>query len=145
MMRKRLLLILGCLASMLLAGYVTLRLTAPRHRITKETIEKIQKGMTEEEIEAVFGVPAGVYGKGALTGVYAVAPPPGTPQLLGLTGKHFGLELIVFERGKEWVGEDVCVYCRFDEASRVQEIHRGNVVPGGNESFLAKLRRWLGI
>jgi hypothetical protein len=29
----------GCMASVLLASYVTLRLTAPRHRITKENID----------------------------------------------------------------------------------------------------------
>ena len=140
MTRKRLLPIFGCLAAMLLAGYVTLRLTAPKqHRITRENIDKIHKGMTEEAVEAVFGVPAGVYGRDARTGAYAAMGPVVSRAMIGL-------ELIKRQGGKEWVGEDCALYIRFDDAGCVQEMHWGFVQPGGrHESFLDKLRRWLGI
>ena len=59
--RKRLLLMLACLAAVLLAGYGTLRLTAARHNITDESIQAIQEGMTEKEVETVLGGRAGVY------------------------------------------------------------------------------------
>jgi hypothetical protein len=52
--RKRLLLILGCLAMVLLAGYALLWLTAPRE-ITDEMYYSLQKGMTEEQIEGILG------------------------------------------------------------------------------------------
>jgi len=52
MKRKRLLLILGCLAGVLLAGYSTLWLTASRQHITEENIQAIKMGMTEAEVEA---------------------------------------------------------------------------------------------
>ena len=61
MKRKHLLLILVCLAVMLLAGYATLRLTAPNHRITRKNLKAIEFGMAEREVEEIFGVPAGDY------------------------------------------------------------------------------------
>jgi hypothetical protein len=53
----------------LLAGYATLWLTAPRHRITAKNIEAIQEagargGITKGKIEEIFGVPAGNYSSG---------------------------------------------------------------------------------
>src|SRR5579859_6594788 len=70
-MRKRLLLFLVCLVSVLLAGYVTLRLTAPpKHRITWDNICAIKKGMTQEEVESILGVPAGVYSSRPRVGLY---------------------------------------------------------------------------
>ena len=61
MKHKRLLLILGCLMSVLLAGYVTLRLSAPRHRITADNIQAIRAGMTAKEVEEILGAPPGYY------------------------------------------------------------------------------------
>jgi hypothetical protein len=55
MKHKRLLLILGGLAAVLLAGYGTLRLTAPRPKLTLENIEAIDDGMTEQEVEKILG------------------------------------------------------------------------------------------
>jgi hypothetical protein len=106
--------------------------------ITRENIEKIKTGMTEEEVEAIFAVPAGVHGKGVLTGTYGLVP--------WVSWNATGLELIKKQGGKEWVGEDCGVYVRFDEVGRVNDLIRGNyVINGGNESFLDKLRRWLGM
>jgi hypothetical protein len=139
MKRKRLLLIVGCLAAVLLAGYVTLWLTAPKqHRITQENISRIHKGMTEEAVEAVFGVPAGVYGKDGGSGGYFIP---------GVSWNISGQELIKRQGGKEWVGEDCALYVRFDDVGCVQEM-RGSVFvqrDGRHESFLDNLRRWLGM
>jgi len=129
MKHKRLLLIVGCLATVLVAGYVTLRLSAPGHRITEKSFSAIQKGMTEEEVEAVLGAKAGVVT--GRTGIYA--------RMWGASG----IEMIKNHGGKEWVGENVSVYVRFDEAGRAKDVLLGDVP--GEESFLGKLRRWLGM
>jgi hypothetical protein len=153
MKRKTLLLILGSLAAVLLAGYGTLRLTAPRHRITDENFAAIQKGMTEAEVEAILGVPAGVYSSKGNTGFYG---PPLAP-FMGFGGSSIEKEPIWGEfllgsgsflvqtlGGKEWVGEDLCVYVRF-EAERVVATRCGEIIPSTDVSFLAKLRRWFGM
>jgi outer membrane protein assembly factor BamE (lipoprotein component of BamABCDE complex) len=141
-MRKRLLILLVCLISVLLAGYVTLRLTAPRHRITEENFAAIQKGMTEEEVEAILGAPAGVYGSGDKTGNYFV-------RITRIPREGFtfrsGLDLIRTRGGKEWVGEAISVYIIFDETGGVKEALGGFFLHNVPESFLAKLRRWVGI
>jgi len=154
MNRKRLLLILGCLGLLLLAGYATLWLTAPRHRITEENIEAIKEGMTEKEVEAILGAQAGDYSSKQTGGQFAEieviiipaprAQPVGKTRSIftGFTGPDF-----VKSRGggKYWVGEETGVWVRFDEAGRVAEIWPGLSTPSGNESFLDKLRRWLGM
>jgi hypothetical protein len=134
--RKRLLLILGSLAAVLLAGYGTLRLTAPRHHITEETFQAIQEGMTEKEVETILGAKAGVYTSRCQTGAYPVGR-CGDPVV--------GCDLMRGCPGKEWVTEGISVYVLFDEHDRVARTHKGIGVLTGNESFLAKLRRWLGI
>lgn len=147
MKRKRLLLILGCLASVLLAGYVTLRLTAPRHRITGENIEAIREGMTEEEVEAILGAPAGDYSSKQTGGqfpeieIIIIPHRRSRPEWKIITGP----DLVKSRGGKYWVGEATGVWVRFDEAGQVAEILPGWSIPSGNESFLTKLRRWLGM
>jgi outer membrane protein assembly factor BamE (lipoprotein component of BamABCDE complex) len=137
MKRKRLLLILGCLGLVLLAGYVTLRLTAPPgHRITWDNICAIKKGMTQADIKAILGVPPGVYSS-TPTGYYFFSNyNRGSPPT--------GLELIKTFGGKEWVGDGVSAYVLFDENGRAVEIH-GGLVLDGDESFLDKIRHWLGM
>jgi hypothetical protein len=44
-----------------LAAFWGVRLLTPRHRINRESLEKIQVGMTLEEVEAILGVPPGDY------------------------------------------------------------------------------------
>jgi len=139
--RKRLLLIFASLAAVLLAGYGSLRLTAPRHRITEENFEAIQKGMTEEEVEAILGVPAGVYVSGARTGWYRLSEGRGFslkgPVLIWLFG---GNEWVA----KEWVAKEISVVVWFHKDGRVAQTCKG-WTESGNEPFLAKLRRWLGM
>lgn len=131
-MRKRLLLILGCLVAVLLAGYLTLWLTAPRHHITEENVAAIKEGMTEGEVEAILGVKAGDYSSKQTGGQF---------EDIGTTGP----DIVKSRGGKYWVGEETGVWVRFDEAGQVADIWPGFFIPSGNESLLAKLRRWLGI
>ena len=141
MRHKRLLLIFGCLAAVLLAGYVTLRLTAPRHRITPENIRAIKKGMTEQEAEEILGAPAGDYSsaKNREWFVDTINFRDGT----GSTIPLFSLSDLVEKRGgKFWVGDEAIIWVSFDEAGQATEMY-GSVFP--NESLLAKLRRWLGM
>jgi len=150
MKRKRLLLIVGCLAAVLLAGYATFRLTAPRHRITIESFQAIREGMTELEVEAVLGAPAGVYSTEAQTGFYLPKFRISWPAkwIYASDADIFirtGSDLIEKQGGKEWVGEELSIYICFNEGGRVLESRSGQVPPTRNESFLAKLRRWLGI
>jgi outer membrane protein assembly factor BamE (lipoprotein component of BamABCDE complex) len=145
---KRLLLIVAFFASFLLAGYVALRLTVPCNQITEQSLLAIEMGMTEEQVEELFGVPAGDYGSGGGTGWYSSAPKDAAMEkTITYQNKHFfeGTDFVKFLGGKEWVGEDMSVYVQFDQAGRVQEVLRGDVSPTRGESFLAKLRHWLGI
>jgi len=142
MKRKRLLLIVGCLVAILLAGYGTLRLTAPRHRITWETVQAIQKGMTEEDIKAFLGVEAGDYSSKKYGGKFYEIPGGKFP---GTTPGIKGYDLVKEWGGKFWVSDEAAVWVRFDEAGRVTESLRGSVPEDGDESFLTKLRRWLGM
>lgn len=123
-MRKRLLILLVCLVSMLLAGYVMLWLTTPRHRITLDAIEAIDVGMTEKEVEVILGAPAGNYS--SLNSVEAA-------ELLGCYDKP---------GDKRWVSEKLCVGVRFDATGKVTTFDWYHY---HNNSFLAKLRRWRGI
>jgi hypothetical protein len=132
MKRKHLLLLFACLVAVLLAGYVTLRLTTPSHRITVESFEAIQVGMTEKEVEDIIGVPAGIYAPGALTGLYGFDKER-SRATRGLDRKP----------GKEWVARDVCIFVGFKDG-RVVETFRG-WPQGYDEPLLAKLRRWLGV
>jgi hypothetical protein len=124
MKHKRLLLFLGCLAAVLLAGYATLRLTARQHRITRENVQVIEKGMTEDQVEVILGAPAGDYS----------------------SKRRFQFRHVLAKRwsGKFWGSDEAAIWVHFDEAGPVTKVVYGLTEPV-NESFLAKLRRWLGM
>jgi hypothetical protein len=136
--RKLVLLVLGCLALVLMAGYVTLWLTASRHRITQENLNKIQKGMTEKQVEAMLGARPGDYSSGQTVVFFAEAKDPGIINLFEPA------DLVKERGGKCWVADDAALWLRFDDGGHVTEVDFGMTWPG-NESFLAKLRRWLGM
>jgi outer membrane protein assembly factor BamE (lipoprotein component of BamABCDE complex) len=152
MKRKRLLLILICLASVLLSGYLALRLMSlSNDKITQENFDKIKLGMTENEVEALLGGPAGVYTFKAITGQYSVRGGRQRDVMIDESrwtlGRGFailsGLDLIKEKGGKEWVAEEYAVFVRFDEHGRVVESEWSWFGVIENESFLARLRRWL--
>jgi hypothetical protein len=59
-MRRRALLATGA-AVLLLIGFAALRLAAPRPRLTDETYHAIDAGMSESDVVAILGSPAGDY------------------------------------------------------------------------------------
>jgi outer membrane protein assembly factor BamE (lipoprotein component of BamABCDE complex) len=139
MKRKRLLLILGCLAAGLLAVFWTLPLKTFRNdKITLGSREKIRVGMTEREVETILGGPAGVYAPVRNTGEYCVSG--FTPSSVAMVS---GKNLIQRQGGKEWVGETTAFLVQFDQNGKVSTFMAGLAIP--NESFLDKLRRWLGL
>jgi hypothetical protein len=131
-MRNRLFLVFVSLALVLLAGYATLRFTAP----TPIDIDAIQKGMTVEEIEALLGCP----GSSKKIGFYYCPPSRDvfSPK-----------DQIPLPGGKEWIGEGksfrITVYVWFDGEGRALGKVGGLIPPAMEESFLAKLRHRLGI
>jgi hypothetical protein len=140
MKRKRMLLILGCLAAVLLAGYGTLRLTVPGpHRINLDNILSLRPAMTEGQIEEILGARAGVFSSHGRTGFYFIEDVANDLEIM-----KTGLELIQEKAGKEWVADDFTVYVRFDGAGRAQEILQG-YLDNSEPTLLAKLRRWLGM
>src|SRR5262249_55318271 len=60
--KKWMFLALGILAmTAVVAAYVALGLSAPRHRINDEGFKMIQVGMTQPQVEALLGRPPGLY------------------------------------------------------------------------------------
>ena len=119
--RKRLLLFFGCLAAVVLAGYGTLRLTVPRHRITGHNIQTIELGMTEVRVKEILGAEAGDYSTKRLE--------------LNWSRKAYG---------KFWIADEAAIWVGFDETGQVAAIIYGWGLREP-ESFLANLRRWLGM
>ena len=80
--------------------------------------------MTEKEVEIILGAPAGNYS--SLDSLEAA-------DLLGCYDRP---------GDKKWVSDKICVAVRFDAAGKVTtfDYYRYH-----NNSFLAKLRRWLGM
>jgi hypothetical protein len=114
----------GCLAAVLLAGYVTLRLTAPRLRLTYDNIEAIEEGMTEKEVEMILGAPAGNYSF--------------------LNSRDPADLLPCYDKpgDKLWVTDQICLGVRFDAAGKVTTF---DYYRYRTRSFFAKIRDWLGL
>jgi hypothetical protein len=134
MKRKRLLLIVGCLVAFVL-GFGIPWLTAPR--FTRENIHAIQIGMTEQQVNSVLGTKAELF--------------PSERTRYGNRGTSTGVSLFrdplardAGQLGKEWLGEKISVFVWFDEAGRVVQFTDG-IILEDDESFLTKLRRWLGM
>jgi hypothetical protein len=64
--RERPILILWLLGVLLLlaGGGMFLWVSGHRHRINQESVAKIERGMTEQQVEEILGVPEGDYGDG---------------------------------------------------------------------------------
>ena len=139
MKRKRLLLILGSLAAVLLAGFGTLRFKVTSHRINLDNILAIKPGMTEAQIEDLLGARAGVFSTQGRTGFYFLEDKANDLEIM-----KTGLELVKESGGKEWVADEFTVYIRFDDTGQALEVLQG-YLDNSEISFLARLRRWLGL
>ncbi|MBI3408012.1 MAG: hypothetical protein HY040_06605 [Planctomycetes bacterium] len=116
----------GLLAFMGVGVIGILCVTAPRHRITKESFAKIRAGMTLPEIEEVLGGPSGDYGPGKIHPFVSL-------RAVWTEANHF----------LRWSAADVDISIAFkngeaidmylDEASRMEE------------TLAERIRRWLGL
>lgn len=100
MSNRRLVFLAICLALVCLTLFVIVRMDARKDRITWKNIERIQIGMTEAEVEAIFGVPPGNYNATELF----------------VTDDH--------DPRRIWIGDGPGVALRFDADGRVSEIRR---------------------
>jgi hypothetical protein len=128
-MRKRLLLALFLLMGLSVLGLfcVAWWTAPPKHNINPETIGRIQPGMTEADVEALMGVPAGGFSqdRAVQDSNFMMLPPPGmTP--------------------KDWLGEKTGVTVCFGQDGRVR-FARSMVMFPVHVPFLDRLRRWVGL
>jgi len=133
-MTKRRLLWLAYAACVLLAVFWGVRLLTPRHRINQESFEKIQVGMTLEEVAEIVGAPPGAYATGPF--LLCRSSWKNCPEISGSLGGD-----------QEWIGDEVALAVWLDSQKRVTQVQFGDVVPIGirQETFFDKARAWLGL
>jgi hypothetical protein len=100
----------------LLACGLFVWLTHPRHQINKVGFESIREGMTEQQVEAALGGPAGDYTGGRCSPCY----PPLGPLVPG----EVLMKLLELPSGarvhrSKWVGEEAAVEVFFGPDGRV--------------------------
>ena len=98
MCRRRVLLGLGALILLGAAAWVTTSLlpTKQKHNITEDGYERIKKGMTLAEVEAIMGGPAGNYTNGQYDRGFAIAG----------GAAYYPLNEENPPRVEEWIGEE---------------------------------------
>ena len=104
-MTQRRLVVLAAVALALPAGGVTWYLTRPEPVITAERARSIQAGMTESEVEALLGGPAGDYAGGAIV-TYARG---------GVGADETG-----YHQGTNWWGREGVIQVQFSKEGRVE-------------------------
>jgi hypothetical protein len=129
-MRKRLL-FLGLFPALFLLGYVVHAGTGPEIRINEEHFRKLKLGMTLPEVEAIFGVPPGIYHDGP-TDIVDRA-------VLG----EFQVTSTNVQHSSNWLGRDGRVFARFDPAGKLQGAYFMKLAPG-RESAAQLMERMLG-
>jgi hypothetical protein len=110
----------------------------PRDSITRSNWDKIQIGMTEEQVKAILG------GPGITDGEYEIAIAEGrfpfvhndvTLEEPEWNGERLG-DL------KVWIGQNAVIGIQFREGGVVRRIFQG--IRRSDPSFLDRLRDWLG-
>jgi hypothetical protein len=130
---RRLVIILLVPATIVL-GTIIFQVLRPRDRLTWENFERIQLGMTRDQVERILG-PPGDYSRGG--GLYSG---PGLIRTIGIA--RFAKE------GELWWNDGPNIIVHFDSADKVEGIHIYNRWTLGSpetETFWAKARRWLGF
>ena len=132
MMRLRL---VFAAAGLLLLGGLFLWLMVPRHRITADSIRRIELGMTHQQVEIILGGQAGNYSHPKTHAIYS----------FGCTGPPID-ELRNCNSARhveEWIGQNAAVKICFDADDRVLDFVQGIVIPV-QPSLLDEIRWWLG-
>jgi hypothetical protein len=134
--------LLVAVALMLLGGAgVAVWLRAPRHHITAENVKRIKEGMTQQEVEAIVGAPAGNYAAGRSFAVYLAGPSAPRWGQRWESTKDRGLGDL---HAAEWLGDEAAVEVWFAQDGRACVVVPG-VVVRLKDPFVNKLRRWLGL
>jgi hypothetical protein len=117
--RRRLLLSLVLLVALAVAGVgVVAWLAGPKHRINRESLSQIQRGMTLQEVKDLLGGPPGDYSRSAL--------------------------VVRYWPGPQWIGEDFAIQVWFDRQGRVYAATE--ITPSRySVSILDKIRHRLGL
>ena len=103
----------------------------PSHRINRTGFENIRKEMTEREVEAVLGVPAGDYATGPIRLITFGDAPKTT--------------YFVFRPAeKKWVGNEAVIEVWFDDNGRVEDKRIWGAYIA-REPIFNRLRRLLGL
>lgn len=134
--RKRMLLWAVLLVVLAVSGTVAVRSATRRdHRITHENAEKLRAGMSLADVEALFGVPAGIHTAGDQ---WAFAFPMSEDNRRVKEAQRRGCTHL------EWVGDDVGVEVFFEADGKVRAYDY--LLPVRvRESLLERLCRWLGL
>ena len=128
-MTKPRLFLLAFAACLGVAVFWGVRLLPPRHRINPESFEKIQVGMTLEEVEAILGVPPGDY-----------ATKQHVYDLWGGDGVVLGLRHRI-----GWVGDEGAIHVILNPEGSVSHKLWLDLWFIGEVTFLDKLRGWFGL
>ena len=136
-MKRRRCLVLGSgIVAMAAVAGLAFWLTAPKHRIHEESIGLIEAGMSQAEVEAIFGVPPGDYSSNTANAAWI---PTSLSNSLKLT-------FIVPEGEQQtWKGENVSVTVVFNPLVVEKPYVIWVRVVAPSEPFFAKIRRWLGL
>jgi hypothetical protein len=131
MTRRRIALACAAAAFVLLvlpAAVATLRRPAPARRLNTSAFADVRAGMTEAEVEALLGAPAGDYGRAGLLDPFA---------------RRLGKDQ------KAWCDDEQVLFVTFDGAGAVAAAERRdwNLDPStrGFRGFLRRLRLRLGL
>jgi hypothetical protein len=120
-------------AAILLLGALHYLRERPRHRINLKSYEAIQGGMSEGEVEAIFGVPDGDYSTGPVSIFCSNGRPHedyGPPDPEGEV--------------KGWIGNDTYVCVAFDKEGKVRSKSYADVELR-NQMVLTRIRKLLGL
>jgi hypothetical protein len=129
MMNKRLRLWLVLVAVLGLGTFWLLRPT-PLHRITEANSARIQEGMKESHVEAIFGVPEGTYTERDAA-------------FLIFDDFSRDIEVAPVASWRAWRADAGVAFVGFDEKGEV--VDKRFIPIHENVSVLERLRRWLGF
>lgn len=108
-------------ASSLGAGWVYL---SDSRRVTREQLERVEKGMTRDQVVAVLGHPPGNYASG--------------PCLRQMRGMRYW-------NHESWVCDEGELLVEFDEKGTAARVEIWAVMPAGRPTIVERMREWVGF
>ena len=129
-MQIRLLPSSSVLSLLILAISAGVTAAQPAHRINAESYAKIRRGMTEKEIEGIFGVPFGQYTTGKVSCVIQTMTIAIQHSSYRLPDYHLSSPGGLFQMPhKAWIGNEIGIWVYFDEDGRVLTTRCSSVIP----------------